>query len=308
MQLLVTGTSGLIGSRVAQQALERGHRVRALDRNPARPELRALRARYDAAQLEWVYADLTDRLALLRAAEGCDAILHLAAIPSPNPAVNDRLLHINVVGTGYIFDAAEAHAIKRVALASSASIYGLPFAKHPFDPQYLPMDEAHPVQPQDIYALSKLCNEEMAATYTRRLGIATFCLRPTYVADLGGERASWQRRWISRAGENRSPDLWTYVAVEDCARAFLLAAESPTEGHHRLLLAARDSWLRGDMREAVRRHYPSLAGFLEGVGPHDSLYDTSRAHDILGWQAERSWRDVPELAEDTEWKPSSMSA
>lgn len=300
MQLLVTGTSGLIGSHVASQALERGHSVRALDRNPARPELRALRETHDAAQLDFVYADLTDRLALLRAAEGCDAILHLAAIPSPNPAVNDRLLHINVVGTGYIFDAAEAHGITRVALASSASIYGLPFAKHPFDPQYLPMDEAHPVQPQDIYALSKQCNEEIAATYTRRLGMATFCLRPTYVTELGGERAPWQRRWLSRAIENRSPDLWTYVAVEDCARAFLLAAESTTTGHHRLLLAAHDSWLRDDIREAVRRHYPTLTGFLEGVNSQDSLYNTTRAHEAIGWQPQRSWRDIPELAEATD--------
>lgn len=230
MKVLVTGSSGRVGDSVAREFLEHGYTVRGVDKTPPREDLRG--------RIEVVYADITDRMALLHAAEGCDVVAHLAAIPSPG-RLDDVLFQTNVTGTQYVLDAAAAHGIQRVALASSCCAFGIVFAEHDIDPQYLPMDEAHPTLPQDLYGLSKVLNEETAATYTRRYGMTTVALRLTTVMKLDGERAHWQLRHLQHSANRRAGDLWTYIDLRDAARAFRLAVEAPVEGSHALIIAAR---------------------------------------------------------------------
>ncbi|HEX8834268.1 MAG TPA: NAD(P)-dependent oxidoreductase [Abditibacteriaceae bacterium] len=288
MKILVTGVGGRIGSAVARELLEHGHEVRGLDRTGFPEDLRD--------RIERVYCDLTDRLAVMAAADGCDAIAHLAAIPNPTHS-EEIITHNNVVGTQYVLAAAEANGIKRVALASSCTVYGLAFAHHQFDPQYLPMDEKHPTLPQDLYGLSKLMNEHTAATYTRRCGMTTVCLRLPMVIRFNTQRARWQAHMLHHGHERRSNDLWTYLEVTDAARAFRLSIEKPLEGHHVLIVAARDSYIAADIREVTRQFYPELASGVENLGPTDSLYDTSLAEATIGFVPEKTWRDVPELRE-----------
>jgi nucleoside-diphosphate-sugar epimerase len=291
MRVLVTGTSGRIGSVTAREFLEHGYTVRGLDIRPAKEDLRG--------DIENVYVDLTDRLGLLRAAEGCDAIAHLAAIPSPQSG-EENIFATNVMGTQYVLNAAEAHGIKRVALASTCCAFGIFFALRPIDPQYLPMDEKHPALPQDMYGLSKVLNEETAAAYTRRCVMTTTCLRLTTVMDF--QHARWREWWRHglASDENRRNDLWSYVDVRDVARAFRLAIENAPEGeHHTVILAARDSFTAHDIRHQVRRHFPALASQVENLAPDASLYDTTAAERVIGWIAERNWRDVPEFANIT---------
>lgn len=288
MRVLVTGTSGRVGDAVAREFLEHGYTVRGLDKTPPRDDLRG--------RIETVYADITDRMALLRAAEGCDCVAHLAAIPSPG-RMDDVLFQTNVVGTQYVLAAAAAHGIKRVALASSCCTFGIVFAEHDIDPQYLPMDENHPNLPQDLYGLSKVLNEETAAAYTRRYGMTTIALRLTTVMKLDGERAHWQRRHLENSGKWRAGDLWTYIDLRDSARAFRLAVEAPVEGSRALIIAARDSFTPRDIRDLIKQHYPAVAEYADRFGPRDCVYDTRRAEECIGFVAQHSWRDVPELAE-----------
>lgn len=288
MRVLVTGTAGRVGSATAREFLEHGYDVRALDLLPPPEDLRG--------RVETVYADLTDRMALLKAAEGCDKIAHLAAIPGPGWS-DTIIMQTNVVGTQYILAAAEANGIKHVALASTCCTFGIVFAHHPVDPVYLPMDEDHPKLTQDLYGLSKVCNEETAATYTRRCGIVTVCLRLTTVMDFSGRRLEHQRRQLLHGEGWRATDLWTYIEIRDAARAFRLAVENTTEGHHVAIIAARDSFTTHDIRDLVRRHYPSMANHADAFGPHDCLYRTNRAEEVFGFVAENSWRTIPELAE-----------
>jgi nucleoside-diphosphate-sugar epimerase len=285
MRVLVTGASGKVGSAVAREFLQHGYEVRALDKSPLPEDLRG--------KVEMIYAELSERLTLLKAAEGCDSIAHLAAIPSPGRG-EEQLMEVNVVGTQHVLAAAEANGIKNVCLASSACAYGMVFAHHAFDPQYLPLDEKHPDAPQDLYGLSKLINEETAAAYTRRSGMATVCLRITTVMQFD-DNSRWKRRSLQHGGNWHSREFWTYVDVRDCARAFRLGIENVSEGHHVALIAARDSYAAHDTRELVRHHYPQLAHQVEHLAPTDSLYDTRFAENLMGWVAKHSWRDVPEL-------------
>jgi nucleoside-diphosphate-sugar epimerase len=291
MRVLVTGTAGRVGSVTAREFLSEGYEVRALDLAPPPADVR------EHEKVETVYVDLRDRLAVLKAAEGCDAIAHLAAVPHPGPA-DDRILGVNVLGTHHLLDAAEAFGIKRVAIASTCCTYGIYFALHPFAPDYLPLDEKHPVKPQDLYALSKVLCEETAAAYTRRSGMTTVCLRLTSVVDLtGGSHRRWWRNSLTSDNDRRN-DFWTYIEARDAARAFRLAIENAPEGTSaNLIIANRDSFTLHDIRHLIRKHFPALADQVAHLDPHASAYDTRLAEQHIGFVARNSWREHPDFAD-----------
>ena len=288
MRVLVTGTSGRVGAQVAREFLAHGYLVRGLDKAAPPGDLKG--------KIETVYADLTDRLALLKAAENCDGIAHLAAIPNPSRISDETIFQTNVTGTQYVLAAAEAHGIERVALASTCCTFGIYFAHHPFDPAYLPLDEKHPTLPQDLYALSKVLNEETARAYTRRAGIATVCLRLTSVMDFDNARhRHWWKRGLA-SDRDKPGDLWTYIEIRDAARAFRLALENaPLNKSHTLLVAARDSFSAHNVRHLAQKHFPALAPAVQDFAPFASLYDTTAAQNAIGFTAKHSWRDLPEL-------------
>lgn len=287
MRVLVTGAAGIVGVTVARNLLEAKHEVVALDKNTLPDDLRG--------KCEMHYENITDRLAVLRVAAGCDAIAHLAALPNPSKINDETLTHVNIVGTQYVLAAAEAHGIKRVVLASSCCVFGIVFSKKDVAPQYLPIDDDHPRLPEDLYGLSKLCNEETAEAYTRRCGMTTICLRLTGVRPIVGDMPMWLRHSFEHSDRWKSDDFWTYIDQRDTARAFRLSLENEIEGHHRLIIAARDSWTPYDIHDLVNTHFPAFAASVEKLAPDAALYDTSRAEAVLGFVAEHSWRDVPEL-------------
>lgn len=293
MRVLVTGTGGRVGSQVARELLAHGYTVRGFDKEPPRGD--------DIKQgIETVYGDMTSRFDLLRAAENCDAIAHLAAIPHPGGGEND-IFAVNVTGTEQLLSVAEAHGIKRVALASTCCAFGIFFARHQIDPQYLPMNEKHPALPQDMYGLSKLLNEETAAAYTRRCGMTTVSLRLTTVMNLedSGRWMRWMRKSLHSDAERKN-DLWSYIDGRDAARAFRLALENAKEGTNTTaVIAARDSFTSLDIRDLVRKHFPALADQISSLSPDASLYDTRRAEEAFGFVAEHLWRKEPLFLEST---------
>ena len=293
MKVTVTGGAGKVGQAVAREFLAFGHEVQIIDRVAPPADLRE--------RCKVCYLDLTDRLGLLRALEGREAVAHLAAIPDPGGGKDVDLFAPNVLGTQLVFAAAQAHDIKRVAIASSLSIHGMAFQKSgAVEAHYLPLDENHPIENEDVYGLSKQCNELTAAMYTRRTGMATTCFRLSWVVDLENLNG-WARRWLERAGEQKNRDLWSYIDRRDVASAFRLAIENVESGHHVLLLAARDLWGDGAQTEAGRRarieqHFPDLLPFLDNgfdYGKYGFL-DTRRAGELLGWESRFHWREASE--------------
>lgn len=291
MKILVTGAAGHLGAAVARDLLEAGHEVRALDIAPPPADLRG--------RVEIVYANISDRLEMLRAAEGCAAIAHLAAIPHPTQGNEREIMATNVVGAHYVLSAAEAHDIGRVVLASTCCVYGAPFAKNPFHFSTLPVDEGHPQTPEDLYAVSKTAGELMAAAITRRSGIATTCLRINNVINFEHPNPAWQKRWLDRAHEHRSGDLWHYIETLDVARAFRLALERVEAGHHTPILVTRDLWARLPWRELIERHYPELRRFWDCGWDFETykFYDSRPAESLFGFVGERLWRDFPAYCE-----------
>ncbi len=289
LQILVTGAAGKIGSKVVQELVKHGHSVRATDRRPVPPEVRA------AADV--VYADLTDALAMLNAVRGCDAVAHIGAIPNPS-VPPDEVLRLNVLGTQNILEAARAEGIGKVVLTSSIGALGFSFPTHPCLPDYLPIDARHPRRPQDVYGLSKLMNEESAAAMTRLCGLTTIAIRPPYVMDLDhAKQRGWLRHIPQRHGENYDSSFWSYVDVLDQARAFRLALEANLTGHHIFYTMADDFAVDSTALALAERHLPQLTPDLPRL-TGQTFFDLVPARDLLGFTAERTWRKA--LEEETE--------
>jgi dihydroflavonol-4-reductase len=115
MKILVTGSTGLIGSRTVRKLLAAGHEVRCLIRSDRR------RARLDGLPVEQVRGELRDPASLARAAAGCEACVHLAGVSGwdhiADPAIHDTI-H---AGTVRLLDAVQAAGLRRFVYVSSAA-------------------------------------------------------------------------------------------------------------------------------------------------------------------------------------------
>ena len=161
--VLVTGGTGRLGRFVVAE-LKRHYRVAALDR--------------DAATAPDVAVDVLDLPSLVAAMRGQHAVIHLAAIDAAVPAPAPVIFDTNVRGTWNVLEAAHATGIRHVVICSSVSALGIDFTNPRTPPAYLPIDEAHPLQPTQAYGLSKQLGEEIARSFARRHAMAVTCLRP----------------------------------------------------------------------------------------------------------------------------------
>src|SRR6266496_3165215 len=127
MKVLVTGGSGTIGSYVLQELLAAGHAVTCYSRKTA-PLIEGV---------EFLAGDIMDPDRLTQACRGCDAVVHLAAVPGPRRATPAQLMSINVIGTVHVLEAAVRHGIRKVVFASSGAAAGFTFASKKMMPRYL---------------------------------------------------------------------------------------------------------------------------------------------------------------------------
>lgn len=115
--IFVTGATGLTGSNVCQQLVERGDRVRALLRPTADV------APLEAIGVEIVHGDLTDAESVQQAAAGCDAAIHTAALLGGASQDLADFEAVNFRGTCHVLDAAEAHGMRRVVALSTGTFF-----------------------------------------------------------------------------------------------------------------------------------------------------------------------------------------
>lgn len=167
MRVLITGGAGHVGSPISERFVAKGWDVRVIGVDPA----------CDLKGVAYSQCDILDYEALRGHVEGCDAIVHLAAIPSTVTHPNHALFEINVAGAYNVFEAAERAGVKRIAQASSINALGGYWGCDDRQFEYFPLDEAHPLHTTDAYSLSKQLVEEIAAYYWRRSGISSVSFR-----------------------------------------------------------------------------------------------------------------------------------
>ncbi len=174
-RVLVTGAGGFIGSHLVERLVREGHRVRAFVRYNGRDD-RGHLDRLDPdvrPEIEVNRGDLKDPEAVRRAVAGQEWVLHLGALIAIPYSYQNPLdvVQTNVNGTAHVLDACRASdALERVVLTSTSEVYGTA--------QYVPIDEAHPLQGQSPYAATKIGSDALGLSYQRSFGLPVSVLRP----------------------------------------------------------------------------------------------------------------------------------
>ncbi|RAR61177.1 nucleoside-diphosphate-sugar epimerase [Paraburkholderia unamae] len=230
MKVLITGGSGFLGAWIMKRLLARGMDCVAFDLRANARLVEALAPEH-AAAVQWRTGDIASAEDTARALEGCDAVIHLAGILTPDCAANPvRGAQINLIGTLNVFEAARAAGLRRVLYASSAGVFG-------------PDDGAAPL-PQTHYGAFKLACEGSARAYWHDHGMASIGFRPLVVYGAGRESGSSAGPSLACRAAARG-ERYTIpfsgstglVFADDVAAAYEAALLRDFEGAHAFTLA-----------------------------------------------------------------------
>lgn len=269
MKIALTGAGGKLGRAILPQALAGGHTVVAIDRTlPG-----------DLPDgVVGIIAEMSDYAALCSAFEGCDALIHMAAIPSPKIAPEHEVHNNNVVGSYNAMRAAIDVGIERICQGSSVNAIGLAYnSKRHFD--YFPIDEAHPNYCDEGYSLSKWICEQQADSLTRRFTDLTVAsLRFHWVVANRAQASAL----LNLHDEKGRAELWGYVTSSAAARACLLALTAPFSGHEIFYIVADDTAIDLPSADAARAVYPDVPWRHQPKG-NSAFFSCEKAKRVLGW-------------------------
>ena len=151
MHVFVTGATGFIGFHTVMALTAAGHTVRFGIRNVEK--LKKLYAPYDVDISDYAVGEITDKEAIDKALEGCDAVVHTAAVVSLDPAKAEHMIYTNLKGTELVVGGAVEKGIKSIVYVSSVAAI--------FNRHETVLNEETPLsKPSTAYALSKLQCEE----------------------------------------------------------------------------------------------------------------------------------------------------
>ena len=192
LTVLVTGARGKVGRAAAAALAKAGHEVRITDRTPPVFE------RGEPGDLPYLQADLTDAGDAFAAIRGVDVVVHAAAIPEPSQNTPHTVFRNNVMAAFNVVEACVRWEVRRLVNVSSETVPGFFFPERDFLPDYVPVDEEHPVRPQDPYALSKHFGEQLCDAAVRRSDLRCISIRPCWVQWEGNYERTLVRRCATR--------------------------------------------------------------------------------------------------------------
>ncbi len=324
---LVTGASGFLGRALVELLVSEGHRVRAFDlalpggRGGEHPQVRLEPDLPRGA--EFVRGDIRDARAVEEACRGADAVHHLVALLPQKRAPRPLMQAVNVGGTRNVLEGAKRQKARRVVFLSSTEVYGRP--------RTLPCPEDAEPWPLGEYGRNKVEAEALCRDYGRD-GLEVVVLRPpTIVGPRIPDRMLLRMMELLRTGgtyplPGSGANRVALLSARDCARACLVASESPRapEGVFNIAAEERPPTVR-ELAEALIAHAgtrirmfsvpPSLVlGGLEflhilGLSPlerehylllhRDYYFGLRRSREMLGWKAQQSTREA--MVEMFEW-------
>ena len=274
MKILITGAAGLIGKEVTKGLVAAGHDVLATD---------LVKDDLSPAQ-KFVVGDLVSADFISQLDFRCDAIVHLGSIPRPGIASDETVLHNNVMGTYHVFATAVENNVPLVIYASSLSIYGIAWSTGT-SPDYVPVDEKHPLRHFESYALSKEVNERSADMWANRSGTAFVGLRfpHTHTHSVFAEMAQQMREGDKEILEQGAKIFWAYLDLRDAVQGILTVLEKGGQGSRTYNFAAPDTYAHKPTREMMAEFHPTSEVVLPLSG-YDSIIDCSEWLSVYGYQ------------------------
>lgn len=310
---LITGGCGFIGSSLVQSLCREGEvAIRILDNMSVgtRSALRqaagghieetlpaAVKPMTETAAVELVVGDILDEQLVLSVSRAADIIVHLAANTGVGPSVEDPRSDctINVIGTFNMLEAARLNKVSRFVFASSGAPVG------EVEPPIHEELAAHPVSP---YGASKLAGEGYCSCYFQTFGVPTVALRFGNVYGTGsGHKSSVVAKFINRALAGEVLEIYgdgkqtrDFIFIEDLVRAIQLATlKQGVAGEIFQIATAAETTLlelmeilvpimtKAGIKDVQVRHGAERLGDVKR-----NYSDTSKARQLLGWQAEYS--------------------
>lgn len=288
---LVTGGAGFIGSHIAEELVEHGHKVRIVD-NFLTGKRENIASFLD--KIELIEGDIRDFSLCKRASDGVDFVLHQAALPSVPRSIEDPLMtnEINVKGTLNLLLASRDAGVKKFVFASSSSVYG--------DDPRLPKKEGEEGAPLSPYAISKLVGEMYCQVFSQIYSLSTVCLR--YFNIFGQRQDPYSQysavipNFINKMVKGESPTIFgageqsrdfTYVA--NVVEANKLAVEAKNVSGEILNIACGE-----------RTTVNSLVIEINQILRKDikAIYDKPRPGDVM-----HSYADISEAENVLKYKP-----
>ena len=298
MKAFVSGGAGFIGSNLVDRLLDLGHEVTVYD-NLSTGLLQFLEYARDFDCFRLVKGDLLDEDSLSEAITGHEFVFHLAANADVRFGTEHprRDLEQNTIVTYNILEAMRNHGIRKIAFASTGSVYG--------EATVIPTPEGAPFPIQtSLYAASKLAGEGMIAAYCEGFGFQSWIFR--FVSILGERythghvfdfyrelKQNPSRLEVLGNGKQRK----SYLYIQDCIDAILLALEKSNESVNVLNLGVDGycevnesiGWICEELGVAPKLEYSG--GDRGWIGDNPFIFlDTSKIRD-LGWKPKLSIQD-----------------
>lgn len=307
MNVLIIGGAGYIGSHVTREFLDAGHNCAVFDNLST-----GLRENL-FADASFIHGDILDYCALERAAKGgkFDAAVHLAAFKAAGESMlePEKYARNNIAGTVNVLNAVCGAGIKNIVFSSSAAVYGAP--------EYLPVDEKHPTEPENFYGFTKLEIERVLSWYSRLKGIRYASLRyfnaagydakgrvkgleqnPANLIPVIMEAAAGKRSGLEIfGGDWETPDgtcLRDYVHVTDLARGHVSAlAYIEKEDKNLTVNLGNETGISvmqvlEQARKITGKPIPARITGRRAGDPERLYSSSSLALELLGWKAENS--------------------
>ena len=165
MNILVTGGAGYIGSHVVMHLCEAGHDVMVID------DLSLGDKKAVDSKATFIQGSILNKEDLNRCLNDIETVIHLAAFKSAGESMKNpqKYSENNILGTLTLLQWMIEHRINNIIFSSTAAVYGYP--------EYLPLDEKHPLNPINFYGFTKLTIENMLGWYHKLLGMNYVILR-----------------------------------------------------------------------------------------------------------------------------------
>jgi len=172
MKILVTGSSGFIGSHLTEYLVERGYEVVAFDRYNNNNHYGWLEKSKYKKKIEFILGDIRDYDSVNKAMKGCQSVMHLAAlIGIPYSYISPTAyIKTNVEGTLNILESAKNLKLKQVIITSTSEVYGTAIKKK--------LSENDELKAQSPYAASKIAADQLSLSYYRSFGLPVKIIRP----------------------------------------------------------------------------------------------------------------------------------
>ena len=317
-RVLVTGGAGFIGSHLCEDLLRYNNHVVCLDNfaNGKRSNIEPFLNRKTFTLIE---GDIRDLSTCLRAAKGCDIILHEAALGSVPRSINDPITstQVNIDGFLNVLIAARDHGVQRLVYAASSSTYG--------DSEKLPKTEDHIGKPLSTYAVTKLANELYAHVFHLNYGLSVTGLRYFNVfgerQDPLGAYAAAIPKFIQHFIKHEAPLIFgdgeqsrdfTYVANVVQMNHLAATADATHVNAQVFNTAVGDRCRLVDLTETIRQllsvYDSEIAQVAIQYGPKregdiaHSLASIEKAERLLGYKPTHTWKQGLEQAIAWYWK------